>query len=86
MGLACPTDVACAISNDGKVVKSSKWISRAGISTGLRDSLKSLHSKVIKGQTGAPRQPGVLTGTKFHKVLHCYHSKKKKKKKNNVVG
>lgn len=36
-------------SKEGKVVEASKWIFREGISKGLRESLKSLHRKEIKG-------------------------------------
>lgn len=78
MGPACPTDQARVLSKDRKVVKSSKWISREGISTDLRDSLKSLHRKEIKGQTGALRRPGVLAGTKFHKAPSLLPFTKKK--------
>lgn len=68
-------------SKEGKVVKSSKWIFREGISKGLRESLKSLHRKEIKGQTGAPRQPGVLVRKKFHKALALLLFTKKNNKK-----
>lgn len=68
LGPAWPTDQARALNKDRKMAKSSKWISREGILTGLRDSLKSLYRKEIKGQTGALRWPGVLAETKFHKA------------------
>lgn len=67
-----------AIRKEGKVVKLRKWILRKGISSGLRDSLKSLHRKEIKGQTGAQRQPGVLAGKKFPKALALLSLTKKK--------
>lgn len=67
-----------AISKGGKVVKLRKWILRKGISTGLRDSLKSLPRKEIKGQIGAQRQPGVLAGKKFPKALALLSFTKKR--------
>lgn len=56
------------IREERKVVNLSKWLLRKEISTGLRDSLKNLQRKEIKGQIGVPRQPGALV-EKLHKTL-----------------
>lgn len=68
---------AGAHSKAGEGIKLNKCILR-GDSSRLKGSLKSPCRKEVKGQTGAPRRPGVPVGRKLHKALHGHGSREKR--------